>query len=379
MVAPVTGPYTVTKSSLGGANAAGFRPTVYESVSTGYRQKPPFTLPLTYSRTVIKCLSFSSSDPLEYNSTAWSIPIDDDLKTKALNQAYEKLYESVGDSAQLGSTLGERKQAMAMVATRVRHLSRVLRHLPHNPSRAYRELTVGFTGDRPTLKKGIKTVADFWLETWFGWKPLISDIGDAIEVLQSPYPMLSIRGVGMAFKNAVNAPVTTLGPYGGFSTIQTGAYHRYNAWLGAKVRMQNPNLYLANQLGLVNPASVIWELTPWSFVVDWFGNVSNFIRSWSDFTGLEITDAWTSQKQNLVEVFNSNAMNRTPLSVGDPPHIEWKVETAWKNLSKQKVVFSRSPGIAGPKLRFQLPDRISATRAMTAVSLLTQQLLKGVK
>lgn len=379
MVLPITGPVTVTKSFLGGANSAGFRPTVYESVSTGYRQKPPYNLPLTYSRTVIKTLSFSSSDPLEYNSTAWSVPVDEDLKTKALNKAYEKLYESVGDSSQLGSTLGERKQAMAMVAARVNHLRRVLGHLPHNPYRAYRELMVGFHGSYPTLKKGIKTVADFWLETWFGWKPLISDIGDAIEVLQNPYPKMSIRGSGMAFKNVVLAPVTTQGPYGGYSTITSGNYHRYNAWIGAKVQMENPNLYLANQLGLVNPASVLWELTPWSFVVDWLGNVSSFVRSWSDFVGLKITDSWTSQKQNLVEVFGSNAMNRTPLSIGDPPHIEWKVDVAWKNLSKQKVIFSRSPGISGPKLRFQIPDRISATRAMTAVSLLSQQLLKGVK
>lgn len=55
------------------------------------------------------------------------------------------------------------------------------------------------------------------------------------------------------------------------------------------VDVKNADLFKANQLGLINPATVAWEVVPFSFLVDWFLPVSRFLESQTDTLGLSIT------------------------------------------------------------------------------------------
>lgn len=55
---------------------------------------------------------------------------------------------------------------------------------------------------------------------------------------------------------------TTLGP------CQQHAVFKCKLW--SRIDPNATTLRTLNQLGLVNPASLAWELIPWSFVVDWF-------------------------------------------------------------------------------------------------------------
>jgi hypothetical protein len=50
-----------------------------------------------------------------------------------------------------------------------------------------------------------------------------------------------------------------------------------------------PNEFLKtlSEGGITNPALVAWELLPWSFVVDWFLPIGNFISSWDAVAGLQ--------------------------------------------------------------------------------------------
>jgi len=56
--------------------------------------------------------------------------------------------------------------------------------------------------------------------------------------------------------------------------------------------------YLSNlsQMGLLNPAEVAWELTPWSFVVDWFVPVGNVLEALTARVGVTFIDGFTSWK-----------------------------------------------------------------------------------
>lgn len=61
--------------------------------------------------------------------------------------------------------------------------------------------------------------------------------------------------------------------------------------------IHNPNLFLANQLGLINPAYWLWDSTPWSHIVDWWIPVGPFLNSLTASVGLVFSDAavtWTS-------------------------------------------------------------------------------------
>jgi len=49
-------------------------------------------------------------------------------------------------------------------------------------------------------------------------------------------------------------------------------------------------------MGLINPAEVAWELTPWSFVVDWFIPVGNFLEALTARAGVTFIDGCSAYK-----------------------------------------------------------------------------------
>lgn len=55
--------------------------------------------------------------------------------------------------------------------------------------------------------------------------------------------------------------------------------------------VSNPNLHLASQLGITNPAYWIWDAMPWSFVVDWWFGVGDFLNSFTATLGLTFSNA----------------------------------------------------------------------------------------
>lgn len=124
--------------------------------------------------------------------------------------------------------------------------------------------------------------------------------------------------------------------------------------LGSFVQISNPNLYRANQLGIVNPLSVAWELTPWSFLVDWFVNVGDCIGAMSDLFGVQLVDPYTTRYRVAVS------------------HEEDKWNE--KNCEYSSIGVSRELGISGPSLIIRPFKLWGWKRLATAVSLFIQQL-----
>lgn len=77
----------------------------------------------------------------------------------------------------------------------------------------------------------------------------------------------------------------------GFRAWDSNQYHDeqtglYGVGITGLVTVNNPNLLLLNKLGLLNPASIAWELVPYSFVLDWFANINTVLSQFTDFAGL---------------------------------------------------------------------------------------------
>lgn len=51
--------------------------------------------------------------------------------------------------------------------------------------------------------------------------------------------------------------------------------------------IEDPNVAWASSLGLLNPAVLAWESVPFSFVIDWFLPVGNFLQSLSTPLGVK--------------------------------------------------------------------------------------------
>ena len=129
--------------------------------------------------------------------------------------------------------------------------------------------------------------------------------------------------------------------------------------------VSNPNLFLANQLGFVNAGVVAWDVVPFSFVLDWFVNVGQFLAAFTDFWGLTISNSQTSLLW-IRETTKWQVNNTWP---GHPPG------TVYRTYRFKRASATRRVGaIPGPTLAIRAPWVLSPVRGLTSISLLLQQL-----
>jgi len=371
MVAPISGTQVRVETISGPLTAGGFAPTWVYIRRFWKRQKPPYTvdLPYTLEKQVVIA---AQGGPYWYASTSSSPPWDFGLIALASNKCYEKFKSAVQDEANMAVNIAERQQAFAMMAKRVETLVTFTRRLnrldifgaanalkvPIPPKVRLRWLKKPYPGStRPQWKKTptSKDLADIWLEFHFGWEPLVKDIGSAIDLLQGDPAVKRIK-VRASTDDTTNYDSGAYPPYYDYDRFRI--YSRARMQIIAGIKVENPNLNLANQMGFTNPLVVAWELVPFSFVVDWFANVGQILSSYSDFLGLQI-----------LSPMSTSYLTMTKFANGFDTVYNW-------NYTLQAIRVERSDGIPTPVFKVNLPRAPSVTRAATAVSLLLQILHK---
>lgn len=307
-----------------------------------YVQKPPRNVPSPC--TIARC-----EDRLNYGMGFASTWEGSGPYWLADNKARERFVDKLGDKSSFAATLiAERKGTVDMIANRAGQLLRIARDLrrgrfprPSGPQKV-----------RSSGRETSKYFGGLWLEYSYGWSPLVGDIYNGCDVIQRPPPEFRIKGSGSRSKT---------------STVRLGSWEqdlmttswRCGTTLRARVVVDNPNLWLANQLGLINPATVVWEAIPFSFVIDWFSNASQFLNNCTDFSGLQLRDATTSRLISY-EVF----------------HSQWWGGYIARN--SKETYFVRRGGIPDTRLVFEY-ERVQWLRAANAISLLTQFLSDNEK
>lgn len=277
--------------------------------------------------------------------------------TSAMNAAYSRFVEQVrGVRSELGTALVEGRSAVDMVQNRALALARSYRELRRGNFRGF----LDSLSTRPKRKhremywSRPKDASSLWLEYWMGWAPSVSDIYNSVAVLtKDRYPDYVSISAGARRR---------------FTSVRNVKWDKYEqrraiyegeiiARIGADVRCINPNLALMSDLGLVNPASVAWQVVPFSFLVDWFGNVGDCLNSFSDLWGFEVVRPYNTAYHKLTaSEFGIVLQN-------------WGKGTSCAS-SGSGVAVRRQLGIPSPVLQFSIPERLSVTRAATSISLL---------
>lgn len=357
-----------------------------------YYIEKPFKRPLVnhaYTFTEMRCTNWvtysgSTMAPIDVAGIWPGVQAGCAESLIAKNKALSKLQSSYGESAMMAVNAFEIKQSYNMLVNRSLQLLGALHAVRKGNFTAFArslgvssaELTKARQGhgvprarigarqavlDSKITKSKIqrdwrsaaKNVSATWLEYHFGWEPLVKDIYNAIDVLQNPYQPVRVVGRAKASR----------------TTDDSGTRNRWYVdtqstfgWrISADLSVSNPNLYRANQLGLVNPASIAWELVPFSFVVDWFLPVGAFLDSYTAFMGLSIANGMST-------VFERTKLRYT-YQYNMSPRIDAYYET---------VYCRREMGLPDYSLRFKTFKGFSVARGATAISLLIQQLKSHV-
>lgn len=224
--------------------------------------------------------------------------------------------------ANLGVTIAQWGQANEMITHRLSQVAGLLGRRVKSLERK-----------RPPKGYGASTHADQVLEVEFGWKPLFQDMHAAMyTVCQDGIPPTYLVGRHKQVINVAGEPVML--PRGWRSDSYLGTCQ---SCIAADVAVSNPNLWLLNRLGLINPLGVLWDAIPWSFLVNAFVNVNAMISSLTNEVGLDVRNVsitegdqilWTHTEHITSDgsgVYTQILRKRKARNLGSIPEPKWQV------------------------------------------------------
>lgn len=128
-----------------------------------------------------------------------------------------------------------------------------------------------------------RAVSQALLELQYGWRPLLSDIyGGCVFLDKKLHGRIPPQRVASSKKLSyeMSTSSTSLGIT--TTTTWTSLYERK---VVLYYELTSPTYATFASLGILNPVSVVWEKTKWSFVADWIAQISNFISQFDATVG----------------------------------------------------------------------------------------------
>jgi len=345
----------------------------YRSSQFGYTQVKPIDRVLPYTRDIGDVLKVKRDEINVGDAGSVSHPpagILQPVVAAVKNLSYERMRSQMNTAA-VGVNIVEYRQARDMLGTRGGQFLGIVSLLIRGKfASAGRALGCSFFNGKPPRKGRSKWVlpdyarktnislSNLWLEWHFGVDPMISDCQDAAKVLTEPIPTSRIRGSAREY---IPTKIQTV-----YDNANPGTYYsdvwasRVSFRQGADVAITNPNLALANQLGLLNPATLLWEIIPFSFVADWFVNVGDWLQGFSDFAGMTLANAYNTSH---IWSFHDYTQVSKPWGTGI-------TRTGFRG--GKRITVTRSVGITGVTLALRPLKLPSMSRVATTWSLLSQ-------
>lgn len=265
--------------------------------------------------------------------------------------AYARLIGKLrSGSAALGVTLGSFKQSQSMIIDR----SQKLADFFHK-----QELKLRKRNSKTPWVDFAKARASDVLEGEFGWVPLVQDIHAAARTACYYAPVKWVRS---AHRVTISDRQFTPNAPWSYSrdVVEVGQARGVYSCVAT---VTNENLWLANRLGLINPATVALDLVPWSWVVGMFVNIQSIVASFTDTMGLTLTDVSFTRRFDITRTEWIKGYGLDPAYTGS-------------NMQQQKWVghYRQVLGntLPRPTLQFRVPE-LNWQLAVTAAALMVQK------
>lgn len=292
-------------------------------------------------------------------------PTSDLFSGSVRNKCVAKLQSDIAKSdfnlAVAGAEAHKTVQHIASTAGRLLRAARSIRK--GRLGDAYRALGHEVGRKRlPKPKKVRDNAASYWLELHYAWGPLLADVHGAASALATRL-------------NEPNVPFFTTEARSGERTFRQVRYRDGDStWsvdteidvarrevcrIGLTYRIRNGNIVQAARLGLTNPALIIWEIVPFSFVVDWFLPVGNFLSQLSAYHGLEFLSGYQTQLVKELALCEGNSRGKARIAGS----------SSWTNVRQRRTKLTDFPYMY-PVIK----DPFSVSHAVTTLALLNQVL-----
>lgn len=293
----------------------------------------------------------------------------------ANNLALKGILKRIGQertSFQGGIFLGELGESLRMLKSPARALREGLSDYLTSAGKRTRGVK------KPATKKRI--LGETWLEYSFGWIPLISDISEAHKAYRKHIDATPVNRVSFRASTQEYSPdPTKRQTYGDHIILLTikdvmvqSVQYRVGLRTTSVGARTDPSVFERAGLTFSQFLPTVWELLPWSFLVDYFTNIGDMINAGavntSDVTWVCKTVRRTRTRQGHGAPDQDEHTKASPgykVTVsGDPG--------SWKAVSKTVV---RSVGVLSiPKFSVEIPGRPTQWLNMAALAAASRKL-----
>jgi len=213
-----------------------------------------------------------------------NVPLD------ARNEAVTKALNKIADQKiNLGENLATLHQTLALFTGKTSFL--VDRLYAGLRNRSWRKYI--YYSARDLSRRGVlETAAQEYLAFVYGLRPLMQDVYEAKELLtHHAGQTLLLKASGTAQRSEQQGP-KVLGPASNSKLMQTSfkSESKLKCTLWAQIDPNHKGLRALNQLGLLNPWGLAWDLVPFSFCVDWVLPIGPVLYAMTAPAGLLFVD-----------------------------------------------------------------------------------------
>jgi hypothetical protein len=299
-------------------------------------------------------------DGAGWTATTSSLPaFPGDLHDRAVTKALSKLKDQ---KVNLAQAFFEREQTARLFASTARTIARSVSAFRRGNPKKIWDVIVENEGRRR------RTVPRKWLELQYGWKPLMSDLYGSADALRESEGdgksyRIDVTGVARSTekiswkKGIAPAPGALWIPVRGSVTSLSKVHLTY--------KLENPLLASLGSLGVTNPAYLVWELLPFSFVVDWFLPLGNWINSMDAAVGYDFLGGTRTSFQKLEESGQGFA------GPGGNHSGTWYSSLGYPSYSCRRMSMTRTVYSSSPLPRFPgFKNPLSTGHVLNAIALL---------
>lgn len=209
-----------------------------------------------------------------------------------------------------------------------------------------------------TRKLNLLDVSGRFLEMRYAWMPAIDDVYSASQAFEaiSNGPRQKVIKVSGKRKSTIYA-TATFGRFVGQQTVKrTYTYEAYEEMAAYR------------QMGLGNPASILWERIPYSFVVDWFIPIGTYLELIGQIPFLK---GRFMRSDSL-----SYSYGGTPIPDADGKYGGWKFvrPARWAAIDSRHFQYCRTlpSSLSVPRPSLHVEGAIQGRRVQNAIALAHQ-------
>lgn len=169
--------------------------------------------------------------------------------------------------------------------------------------------------DKSSSKVGtLATPVDLWLEYRYAIRPLVFEMISALKALKTVIKK-GTRFTSRGFHEEQRYEVTNYLASNGWVEFnrRVAITRRSNYRAGVLANIDEDINDILAIWGFDQPLQSIYELIPFSFIVDWFFNVGTIIGAWSPKASLSVLSSWIVEQHYLKTVITLDQFTPLPL------------------------------------------------------------------